>query len=755
MAKTMKGVCLMNRKSAFFRSQLNLLKPFAAKCSLGVVRKTQDSVGVLMANSYKNQVRQSRVKVGEINCAMLTPKELSFSGVILYLHGGGYACGNLSYATGAGSMLAAKCGMNVFTVEYRLAPEHPYPAALDDAMDAYGHLLSGGYDPSRIVLCGDSAGAGLCYALCQKLRDKGRTIPAGIIAISPWTDLTMSLESHVINRKEDPSLTKERLEYFADCYVYGADEEKTGLYPKTNPDPEKDREIKRDPRISPLFDSQEGMPESLIFVGDDEILYDDAVMMHRALLDGGCKSEIVIAPGLWHGYILYDLPEREGDFDKINKFLRRLLPQRQSLGWMALDNAAKIFPASRSRTWSNIFRISATLDEEIDREALRVALEVTVRRFPSVAVALREGFFWYYLEQIRELPEILDEKPYPLARMTMKDLRKCAFRVLVYKNRLAVEFFHALTDGNGGLIFVKTLTAEYLYQKYGTRVPTGDGIFDRLEAPTPAELEDSFVKHSGKYSASRKDTNAFIIEGKREPDGFRTNTTFVIDPEFVRTEAKKRGVTVTAYMSAMLILAAGRVQQDRVKNPARYKPIKVFVPVNLRKMFDSQTMRNFILYAMVGIDPRLGEYSLDDLCQIVAAQMKQQMTKRNMQAMIRTNVASELNPLIQIVPLFLKNVIMKAIFNAVGEKKSCFSFSNLGLVKAPEEYAERVKRMDFVLGSQAAAPYNVSALTYGGKMYLNVTRNAREPALEEKIYQLLREMGVPHSIESNTRERKE
>ena len=208
-------------------------------------------------------------------------------------------------------------------------------------------------------------------------------------------------------------------------------------------------------------------------------------------------------------------------------------------------------------------------------------------------------------------------------------------------------------------------------------------------------------------------------------------------------------------MSAILILAAGRVQQDRVKNPARYKPIKVFVPVNLRKMFDSQTMRNFILYAMVGIDPRLGEYSLDDLCQIVAAQMKQQMTKRNMQAIIRTNVSSELNPLIQIVPLFLKNVIMKAIFNAVGEKKSCFSFSNLGLVKAPEEYAEHVKRMDFVLGSQAAAPYNVSALTYGGKMYLNVTRNAREPALEEKIYQLLREMGVPHSIESNTRERKE
>jgi NRPS condensation-like uncharacterized protein len=418
---------------------------------------------------------------------------------------------------------------------------------------------------------------------------------------------------------------------------------------------------------------------------------------------------------------------------------------------MALDNAAKIFPASRSRTWSNIFRISSTLNEEIDREALKVALDVTVRRFPSIAVAIKGGFFWYYLEEIREIPEILDEKPYPLARMTTRDLRKCAFRVLVYKNRLAVEFFHSLTDGNGGLIFVKTLTAEYLYQKYGAHVPFGNGILDRLEEPSERELEDSFIRNAGEYSTSRRDTDAFRITGKREVDGFRTNTTFIIDPDFVKGEAKKRGVTVTVYMTAILIEASRRIQQARVKNPAKYKPIKVFVPVNLRKMFDSETMRNFILYAMVGIDPRLGEYEFDDLCQIVAAQMKQQMTRRNMQAIIKTNVQSEQSLFIRAVPLFIKNIIMKAIFNAVGEKKSCFSFSNLGLVDLPEEYTRYVKRMDFVLGSQAAAPYNVSALTYGGKMYLNVTRNASEPVLEREIYQVLRERGVPHCVESNSR----
>lgn len=742
----------MKPKRTIIKSQLNIIRPFVARCSIGVVRRSQDNIGKLMAGSYKDQVKREKIKVGHLNCAMLTPKEELSNGVILYLHGGGYVAGNLDYAMGFGSALAVKCGIKVFIVEYRLAPEHPYPAAIDDAMDAYGHLLSSGYEPSRIALCGESAGGGLCYALCQKLRDKGRAMPAGVIAISPWTDMTMSSPSYTINQKDDPSLTVEMLKYFSDCYAYGAESDTKGrLRPKNNPDAEEDRRIKSNRQMSPLFDTQAKMPESLILVGDDEIMYDDAVLLHEKLIEAGCKSELIVAEEMWHGYLLYDLPERAGDYDRISKFIKRIIPARKMLQWMALDNAAKLFPASRNRNWSNLFRISATLDEEIDREALRVALDVTIRRFPSIAVAIKKGFFWYYLEEIREAPPILDEKPYPLARMTTKDLRKCAFRVLVYKKRLAVEFFHSLTDGTGGLIFTKTLTAEYLYQKYGIRVPVGDGILDRLEKPSPEELEDSFPKNAGEYSVSRKDTDSFRIEGKREPDGFRTNTTFIIDPEYVKNESKRRGVTVNIYLTSILILASSRIQAMRVSDPSKYKPVKVFVPINLRKMFNSKTMRNFILFAMLGINPRLGDYSFDDICQITSAQMKQQYTKKNMQAIIKTNVSSEENIFIKIVPVFVKDLIMKLIFLAVGERKSLFSFSNLGLVQVPEEYSRKVVRMDFVLGSQSSAPYNVTSLTYGGKMYFNITRNCKEPVLEREVYNLFRELGIPHEVESNTR----
>ena len=131
--------------------------------------------------------------------------------------------------------------------------------------------------------------------------------------------------------------------------------------------------------------------------------------------------------------------------------------------------------------------------------------------------------------------------------------------------------------------------------------------------------------------------------------------------------------------------------------------------------------------------------------------MSLQITEKNMAAMITTNVNSEKSIAVKVVPLFVKNLIMKLIFNAVGEKKSCFSFSNLGVVNVPEEFSNYVERLDFVIGNQASAPYNVSSLTYDGKMYLNVIRNISDPVLEAEIHKVLSELGIKHKVESNTR----
>jgi len=284
-------------------------------------------------------------------------------------------------------------------------------------------------------------------------------------------------------------------------------------------------------------------------------------------------------------------------------------------------------------------------------------------------------------------------------------------------------------------------------------VPCGNGILDRREQPREQEWEDSFFKHAGPHPVSRADSSAFRIVEKRERDGYKTNTTFILDAQTVVEQAKRRGVSVTAYLASALLLAAMRVQERQVHRRARRKPVKVVIPVDLRRIFPTETLRNFALYATPGIDPRLGEYSFDEICDSLYHQMRVQITPQNMSAMMAKNVGDERPLLLRLAPLCLKNVIMKMIFNAVGESRSCFSFSNLGVVRTPEEFSRYVERLDFVLGVQASAPYNTSAVTYGDKVYLNMIRNIEEPILERETYAVLRELGLKVRVEGNTRGR--
>ena len=423
----------------------------------------------------------------------------------------------------------------------------------------------------------------------------------------------------------------------------------------------------------------------------------------------------------------------------------------KKLQWMTLDNAAKIFPANRRRNWSNVFRISATLEEKVDVVVLQETLDHVVKRFPSMAVCIKPGFFWYYIEQIPKAPRILDEKPYPLSRMPFDDIRKCAFRVLVHNNRIAVEFFHAITDGNGGLVFVKTLVAEYIRRKYGVSIPCEHGVLNIDHAPSPTEMEDSFHKYAGPRKGSRSGPDSFRIFAKHEPDGYKTNTTFIFDAEDILARAREQGVTVTAYFASILLMAAIRIQERSVRNPSRLLPVHVTIPVNLRKMFPSESLRNFMLYANPGIDPRLGEYEFEEICQLVHHQMKFLITPKTMAALMAKNVGDEKPFLLRATPQFIKNIVMKAVFNAVGERKACFSFSNLGAVTVPKELARFVTRMDFVIGVQAQSPYNIGSITYGGKLYINLIRNIEQPILERELYTVLKELGICPCAESNTR----
>lgn len=417
--------------------------------------------------------------------------------------------------------------------------------------------------------------------------------------------------------------------------------------------------------------------------------------------------------------------------------------------WLKLDNAAKLYPAVRTKNWSNIFRLSITLNEKIDPVVLQSALSVTVKRFPSIAMRLCMGFFWYYLEEVREVPKVMPERPYPCSKMTYADMKKCAFRVLYYQNRIAVEFFHSLTDGNGGLIFIKTLAAEYISQKHNVKIESGYGVFSRSETPDSKELEDSFLKYDGHVSASRREATAYKVSGTKEKDDFHHVITGIVSLGDALAVSKKYGVSLTTFLVSVMIYSIMQIQDREVPDKKKQKPVKIFVPVNLRNYFESSSMRNFVLYVTPGIDANMGDFTIDEIVNIVHHQMKLQLTEKHMRAKITTNVKAEKNRFLKVMPLIIKNIGMKAVFSMVGEKKTSITMSNLGAVKVPEQMSRFTERFDFTLGVQVTGSNNCGILSYGDRLYINMIRNIRESELERLFFSNLVSHGIAVTVESN------
>jgi epsilon-lactone hydrolase len=223
---------------------------------------------------------------------------------ILYLHGGGYVVGWAGLCRDLTWRLATLCRVCVFGVNYRLAPEHPFPAALDDVVVAYAWLLAQGADPKRIALVGDSAGGGLVFAALLRLRDEGIELPAAAAVVSPWTDLALTGPSLHLNAVIDPLIPAEQVPRVAALCLAGA-----------NP---------RNPYASPLYGDPAGLPPALILVGGDEVLRDDAVRMADKMRAAGCHVEIEIWPCMWHVWYLCTrgMPEAKAAIARIAAFLK-------------------------------------------------------------------------------------------------------------------------------------------------------------------------------------------------------------------------------------------------------------------------------------------------------------------------------------------------------------------------------------------------------------------------------------------------
>ncbi len=243
-----------------------------------------------------------------IDVDWLRPKRAREDKLLLYLHGGAYVLGSRRTHRQLVSHMARAAGVMAVVPEYRLAPEHPFPAAIDDAVAVYRALLESGFKPENIVISGDSAGGGLSVATLLALRHAGDPLPAAAVLLSPFLDVTASGESATTRADRDPWFQVEDMAVVARYYC--PDESKW-----------------RDPLVSPVFANVSGLPPMLIHVGDDEILLSDSTRFAEKLEAAGVDVEIEIWPEMWHVFQLFvgKMPESRRAVEKIGTYIDKAI----------------------------------------------------------------------------------------------------------------------------------------------------------------------------------------------------------------------------------------------------------------------------------------------------------------------------------------------------------------------------------------------------------------------------------------------
>lgn len=408
--------------------------------------------------------------------------------------------------------------------------------------------------------------------------------------------------------------------------------------------------------------------------------------------------------------------------------------------WYALDDAAKIYPISMKHGQMAVFRLSVYFKDEIVPAILQMALTFVIKRFPSFSTSVKKGFFWHYLDTAKHRYFVLPETDIPCRPLKISKSGSPSFRVLYYQNRVSVEFFHILTDATGGMVFLKTLTAEYL-RLLGAPACKGDGVLDLTDMPSAEEAINAFSRVERTANASGfVDSPALQLGGKLSRHKPCRVLHFKMDALQLKEAAKKRNVTVTVYILSRMFVAS-RYAIDELNGT-----VSIQVPVNMRKFYPSDTLRNFAMYCGIKL-PIERIHDADALLPDITAQLAEKAAKPAMDEM--ANAAERMVGAIRYVPLFVKSSVASIIYGYLGDKIITNTLSNLGVVTLPPELDGYIESMDFVLGTAITNRVSCSMVTYGNTATLSIAKMTVDPSYEEKLLHLLCEDDIQTRVEGS------
>ena len=422
--------------------------------------------------------------------------------------------------------------------------------------------------------------------------------------------------------------------------------------------------------------------------------------------------------------------------------------------WYKLDLSAIVYPTLQRRDFSSVYRLSVLLKEEVDPQLLQRAVDMALPRFPTYKVAIRKGVFWRYLEpNNRPGPFVQPDVKNPCQPMHFRANNRYLIRFYYYGNRISLEAHHSLGDGTGGMCVLQTVTATYLCLK-GYQIETGpsvkysDFILDIESQPDPEELEDAYMKYANaKVCPPRPGEKTYRIRGTKEPFYTLNIIDGIMPVSEVMEVAKKYHATITEYLNAVLLYALMKKQENGWH--ISLKPVKIAMPVNLRRFFPSKTLRNFITMIYPGIDPRLGEYSFEEIVDQVHNYMRYYINEKLLKGDITTNAATQRNPFIRVVPLFIKDFVVKLFYTRVQDHNSSAGLTNMGVMRVPDSVKPYIERIDICMGQPFSSRTNCAIISFENVLTVNFASSIIEADVERYFFQKLVQDGIHVKIESN------
>jgi hypothetical protein len=397
-----------------------------------------------------------------------------------------------------------------------------------------------------------------------------------------------------------------------------------------------------------------------------------------------------------------------------------------------------------SEDLTSVFRITASLKEPVKFTAIRDAVTITSKRFPYFNVSLGSGIFWHFLEYNDQLPRIQMEEEIPCTAFAAKRKFEPLYRVIIKGTRISVEFIHILTDGTGALEYLKTLLYTYLTLT-GKNISLSDEIILPDTLPSEEEFEDGYNKFFQKLPPPFRLVKAWHLPYKLNRSPKLKILRAEVSVNEILEVSRKYEVSVTVYFvsvyhfSLQKIFVSGR---EKNKKSVR-KVLRIEVPVNMRKIFPSRTMRNFSLFTLPEIDLRLGTFTFEEILRSVQHQLKTGADVKQISRLLSSNVSSEKLFVVRILPLFIKKIVISSIYKRLASKRWSGIVTNLGMVALPVEMQNMIDFFELIPPPpNPKVKVSCALISYKNKLRICFSNISQSRELERNILRHLSDDGI-------------